>query len=966
VPGTTAGGFGELLRRLRNAAGLTQEELAQNAGLSPRSISDLERGVNQTARRDTARLLAGALGLEGAARAEFEAVAQGRAAAVRPDQAAPARPGPAAPTRTLPRDVASFTGREAELTMLSEAVTGAARQGGDRGGIVSIHAIGGMAGVGKTTLAVHVAHRLADRFPDGQVFLPLHAHTPGQRPVDPMDALASLLLMAGVPPAQIPGSLEGRMARWRDHLADKLLLLVLDDAAGHEQVRPLLPGSGGSMVLVTSRRHLTALDDITAVSLDVLPPDRAAELLTRLADRPGLRPDDGALAEITRLCGCLPLAIGMLARQLHHHPAWSAADLAADLAEARDRLELMRAENLSVAAAFDLSYADLAPDQQVLFRRLGLHPGPDVDAYAAAALTQAGLARSRRQLDGLYDHYLLAEPARGRYRLHDLLREHARALADTDPPGDREQATGRLLDYYQYSAELADGQLSPGRTGTATTVAAPAAAPSLTGSDRARAWLESERPNLIACIDEAAREQRHDRVVGLTAALATHLRDEGAWAHALDRHSDAVASARGLGDRLAEATAITDLGVIRRLTGDYQEAAGDLGRALDIYRDLGDQPGEANALYHLGTTLRMTGRYAAATERLETSLGLFRALGNLPGQADVLTEIGAIEELTGDYPGAVQTLRRALDIYRGLADRRGQAKAMYHLAAVLQLTADYQAASVTLGESLGISRGLGDRLGEARALHMRGNLRYSMAQYADATADLERALALYSDLSQRSGQANALCTLGIVRYLTGDYPQAAAALWRSLEICRAMGYRLGEANARCILGIVETRTGDHRDAAASFGDALRIYRDMGDRLGEANVLNEHGDLLRVMADYPQATEMLDQALAIYRELGQPAGEAEALNHVGALWLDRGDLVRARGSYQRALELAGTAGLTIDHARALEGIGRCDVAAGAAGEGHAALRRALEIYRRIGAAEAEGLEEELGAAPGNGG
>jgi transcriptional regulator with XRE-family HTH domain len=277
VPGTTAGGFGELLRRLRNAAGLTQEELAQNAGLSPRSISDLERGINQTARRDTARLLAGALGLEGAARAEFEAVAQGRAAAVRPDEAAPARPGPAAPTRTLPRDVASFTGREAELTMLSEAVTGAARQGGDRGGIVSIHAIGGMAGVGKTTLAVHVAHRLADRFPDGQVFLPLHAHTPGQRPVDPMDALASLLLMAGVPPAQIPGSLEARMARWRDHLADKLLLLVLDDAAGHEQVRPLLPGSGGSMVLVTSRRHLTALDDITAVSLDVLPPDRAAE-----------------------------------------------------------------------------------------------------------------------------------------------------------------------------------------------------------------------------------------------------------------------------------------------------------------------------------------------------------------------------------------------------------------------------------------------------------------------------------------------------------------------------------------------------------------------------------------------------------------------------------------------------------------------------------------------------------------
>ena len=222
------------------------------------------------------------------------------------------------------------------------------------------------------------------------------------------------------------------MALWRDRLAgqQQQLLLVLDDAASSEQVRPLLPGAGGSLVLVTSRRHLSALDDATAISLDTLPPGEAAALLVRLAGRAGLSPADPAVAELTRLCGFLPLAIGMVARQLHHHPAWTVAGRAAELAAARDRLELMATENLSVAAAFNLSYADLTGDQQRLFRRLGLHPGADIDGYAAAALDGTDLAAARRGLEALYDQYLLTEPAQGRYRLHDLIREHARALAD--------------------------------------------------------------------------------------------------------------------------------------------------------------------------------------------------------------------------------------------------------------------------------------------------------------------------------------------------------------------------------------------------------------------------------------------------------------------------------------------------------------------------------------------------------
>jgi transcriptional regulator with XRE-family HTH domain len=461
--------FAGLLRQLRAGARLTQEELAEAAGLSPEAVSALERGIHRTARKDTALLLAGALGLEGPVRGLFVAVARGKAPAA---DVLTARQGvvpgafAAAATRALPRDIAAFSGRQAELAELLGTLATAA----DDGGVVEIHAIDGMAGIGKTTFAVHAAHRLAPGFPDGQFFLPLHAHTAGQRPVDPADALASLLLTAGVAAAQIPPGLEARAARWRDVVAGKKILLLLDDAVGHEQVRPLLPGTAGSLVLVTSRRRLTALQDAAVVSLDVLPPDEAAALLVRLAARPGLSARDAAVGEITGLCGHLPLAIGMLASQLRHHPAWTATSLAAELADTRDRLAVMHTENLSVGAAFGLSYQDLTDDQQRLFRRLGLIPGPDFDAYAAAALDATSLAAARRGLDELYEQHLLAELARGRYQMHDLLREHARALAAAGDPAESDQAAGgvprtfRTADPYRIFTRK-DGITWQGNTG---------------------------------------------------------------------------------------------------------------------------------------------------------------------------------------------------------------------------------------------------------------------------------------------------------------------------------------------------------------------------------------------------------------------------------------------------------------------------------------------------------------------
>jgi transcriptional regulator with XRE-family HTH domain len=513
-------GFAGLLRQLRAGAGLTQEELAEAAGLSPRSVSDLERGIHATAHKDTAVLLAGALGLAGPVREQFVAAARGRSPAAgvlaaRQKQAAGTFAAVA--TQSLPRDIAAFTGRQAELARLMGALAAAAADGA----VVGIHAIDGMAGIGKTAFAVHAAHRLAGCFPDGQFFLPLHAHTAGQHPVDPADALASLLLIAGVPAAQVPPGLEARAGLWRSQVAGKKILLLLDDAASHEQVEPLLPGTAGSLVLVTSRRRLTALDDAAVITLDPLPPAQAAALLARLAARARIGATDPAVGELTRLGGYLPLAIGMLARQLRHHPTWTAAGLAAELATARDRLAPMHAENVSVRAAFGLSYADLTAAQQRLFRRLGLVPGPSVDAYAAAALDGTSLDSARRRLDELYDQHLLAEPAPGRYLLHDLLREHARALTAADDPAESRAAEDRLLDYYAHAAAAADNHLPAWAVvhGRPPPGDPPAHAPGFSTFEQAAAWLETERPNL-----HAAAGRRRPRK---PAARGRHRRGDG-------------------------------------------------------------------------------------------------------------------------------------------------------------------------------------------------------------------------------------------------------------------------------------------------------------------------------------------------------------------------------------------------------------------------------------------------------
>lgn len=819
-----------MLRQLRTQAGLTQEELAEAAGLSPRSISDLERGVNRTARKETTRLLADALQLQGSARVVFEATARGRSTAPQPFQDDPDpslnRVGVSSPMPTLPRDTAMFAGREEELTQLTEALGHKSRDGY----VVAVHAIDGMAGIGKTAFAVHAAHLLRARFPDGQFFLRLHGHTPGQRPTEPGDALTALLLTLGVPAQRIPAHIEARAALWRDQMSGKRALVVLDDATGSDQIRPLLPGAAETLVLVTSRRRLAALPEAVPLTLDTLQPSHAAELFTRLVGRRDVRTSDTGVADLLRLCGYLPLAISLMAGQLKHHRAWTVADLSADLAPAHDRLTLMRAEDHSVAAAFDLSYRDLTADQQRFFRRLGLQLGADIDAYAAAALADTSLTSAAALLEGLYTHHLIDEPVRGRYRFHDLIREHARKLALGDEPTDCKAATTRLLAYYLHAARIADRRLAR-RTPISLSIDArlcPRYLPQVSARDQAVAWMEAERLNLHSAVDRASAEENAAYAVAIPAAMHGFLRINGHWRQALALHQMALAAARREKDLLGEAVALANIGDMEYLTGDYPAATVNLTKALQLFRDLGNRLGEANSLSTSGLVHRQAGNHAAAAVSQEQAIKLYRAVADELGEAVSLSELGYAQYLAGDYESATASLRASLPLLGDLADQNGQAAALIYLAAVHKATTDYD----------------------------------------QATASLDRALRLYEETGTPWGEANVLLALGDMQQLTGDGATAAVSLNRALRLYRELGHRSGEAEALNSMGELSTdaRTAD---AFAYHAEALAIARDISAPLEEARALEGIGRCHLHSGNLIEGESLLRQALHIYRSLNSP-------------------------------------------------------------------------------------------------
>ncbi|HEY2578644.1 MAG TPA: tetratricopeptide repeat protein [Streptosporangiaceae bacterium] len=812
----------DLFRRLRRGRSLSGGQIAVAAGLSQNYVSEVLRGVKAPSPQ-AATKIAGALSATGdqACRAYQLAEQLGelnryhRARGQQHPGASPSPPSQRLARRragapkgarmagsavvevrySLPPDTAAFTGRDKELGQVTTAIADAA----GAGSVVAVHAIDGMPGIGKTALAVHAAYALAGQFPDRQLFIDLHAHTPGQEPVAPEDALARLLGAVGVEPRVLPAHLDGRAAIWRDKLAGQRALLVLDNAAGSAQVAPLLPGGRDCLVLVTSRRHLGDLPGmVVPLLLGALPAGEAAQMFTRLAPRAAA--DPAAVAEVVRLVGYLPLAVSLLARMFARHPAWTLADLATDT---RESLLTLTAENSSIAAAFGLSHQHLDPAQQRFFTLLGLPPGTTTDSYAAAALTSTSPAEAGRLLDALHSEGLLTETGYRRYGMHDLLRRYARDHAATLPASTGDQAVGRLLDYYQHTAAIAQDLLT-GQTRPAPppTTPAPSAAPVLDDARQALAWARAERGNLLACLDHTTHTGQHARITALTAALAEFLRRDGPWTEAITRHTTALHSATHLSDQPAQASTLNHLGTLRRLTGDYPGAAGVLEQALAIYRDLGNQLGQASALNHLGTVRRLTGDYPGAAGVLEQALAIYRDLGNQLGQAGALSNLGTVRSLTGDYPGAARDQEQALAIHRDLGNRLGQANALLYLGTVRRATGDYPGAAQALQQALAIYRDLGDRGGEAETLNETGTLHRLSSEPAEAQAYHQQALVLARAIGSTTDEAHALAGLGRCAAATGHSTRARALLRQAHVILQ----QTGAAEAPTILAELNTTT----------------------------------------------------------------------------------------------------------------------------------------------------------------
>ena len=639
----------------------------------------------------------------------------------------------------------------------------------------------------------------------------------------PGAALASLLAADGADTRYLPESLDERTGLWRDRMAHKQVLLILDNAASSSQVTPLLPGSAGCLVLITSRRYLGDLPSAVSMLLGILPPEEAQRMFLRLAPRAAAEP--ARVAELVELCGYLPLAISLLASLFSKHRSWTLGHL---ITETKTTLLTVAAENRTVAAAFDLSYQYLPTDRQRFFRRLGLHPGVDLDAYAAAALADIPLDQASEHLDALHSDRLLDEPVYRRYRMHDLIRDYARTLAATDPADEQDQALDRLLDYYQHTATLADTFFAWHiRPVAATPAAPPGTVPRLASRNQALAWLRTERANLLACIDHATHHAHHAQVVGLTVGVAALLGIDGPWTQACNIHAAAAAAARHLDDRLGEASALYELGYVRRLTDDYPGAAQVLGQALGLYRDLGNRHGEANAFHDLGVVRRVTDDYPGAAQVLEQALGLYRDLGNRLGEANALSELGRVRQETGDYPGAAQAHEEALGIFRDVGNRLGEANALRDLGSVRQLTGDYPGAAQAHEEALGIYCDLSDQLGEANALAYLGVVRRLTHDYPGAAQVLGQALGLYRDLGNRLGEAYVLNHSGTLHRKVGDSEQALDYYQHALELARVVGIPLEEARALEGIGRCALDRGDTASAVTQFRQALEIYQRIG-------------------------------------------------------------------------------------------------------------------------------------------
>nr|MDT0656933.1 tetratricopeptide repeat protein [Micromonospora sp. DSM 115978] len=650
----------------------------------------------------------------------------------------------------LPDDLASFTGRAAELDVLRKAAA-------DPGGATCV--LTGMAGVGKTQLAIHAGHLVSDGRFDLTLFVNLRGFhpDPAQPPADPAAVLDGFLRLLGMAAQQIPHGAPARSAAYRERLAGRRVLVILDNAADEAQVGPLLAEVPGVLTLVTSRRSLADLERAVRVEVDVLSPTEAAHLLARAVPGIAVGADPAAAERVVHRCGRLPLALAIVAGQMAATPGWTITDHADRL----DERHRFRRLDDSVQLALHVSYQRLPGSRQTLLRLLSGHPGQDIDDHAAAALLDADSQTTREHLRQLAADHLVQQPVPGRWVLHDLVRAYAAERAgDSDRPQDRRAALTRLFDHYLYGTAAAMDALYPAeRHRRPSLPPRPGLGPEFADAKVALLWLDAERATLVAICLHAARHGWPEHAVALAATLYSYLDNGGHPADAVAVHTEARHAAGSIADRAGEAGALVNLGVVHWQLGRYPVAAEHLEQALVLFRELGDGRGEARALGNLGMVFNALGAQEKAIEHHRRALGRFVEIGDRLGEANTLTNVGDVLARLGRNAEAAEHQRSALTIFRDLGHRGGEATALTNLGDVSIRLGHYPAAIDEHAQALAIFRDIGERYGEMCALNGQGAALAGLGRIQAAIDSHTAALTLAREIEEPEGQAKAEAAL---------------------------------------------------------------------------------------------------------------------------------------------------------------------------------------------------------------
>jgi DNA-binding SARP family transcriptional activator/tetratricopeptide (TPR) repeat protein len=733
----------------------------------------------------------------------------------------------------LPPAVWELTGREEEIASLRQPLLGA---GAADGPVVC--AVSGKAGSGKTALAVRVGHEVAPAFPDGQLYVNLRGMDAGSA-LTAATALAGFLRALGVDDARLPDAVVERSALYRSLLAGRQVLVILDDAASEQQVRPLLPSHQGCAAIVTSRATLSGLETATHLRLDVLQEDDAVRLLARVAGRDRVAAEPAAAHEIVSLCGGLPLGVLIAGARLAARHGWPLQVLAARLGDERRRLDELTSGDLEVRASIELSYRGLNDRDRRGFRLLGLLSLPDFAPWLLAPPLDASVAEAERMVERLADAQLLdfaGVDATGqvRYRFHDLVRLFACERAEAeDSATERTEAVRRVLRQLLALVDTASAREPSGIISLRTTPADPGSvdprlAEALLRSPRA--WFDADRAALVAAVERAGELGLDDLACDLAAACVSSWfrvhNDFEVWEQT---HRAVLDATRRTGNLRGQAVMLAGLGQLHHELDRFAEGDEYLRQALGLFRQLGDRRAEAAALAGRGMAHREQGHYAEALRLLEEALGAYHAIADEAGIAAVAYETGVIYRETGRFDEAMAVLGEALAAYRGIGIRRGEGLILRSIGLVYRATGELAYAEELCSQALDVFVDIGDRLSEAYGVQALAKVHIRQGRGREDLEALTACLATFRRLRDRFGEALALRTLGELYLADGALDLAAGYFDQALSLWDDLKLPVFRARTLRDLAALHRRRGDLITADATLREALEIFGLYGSR-----------------------------------------------------------------------------------------------------------------------------------------